>query len=97
MGLVLRSGKFCVQNCNNVSTQTETTLYFSPVYYSPAEMFMNRLELDSCFVKNAIKLDDNHMVIVYKQLEGLIERRIVQGPTIFIPTAYEWCEGVGWK
>ena len=56
----------------------------------PREMFMNRLEVDSVYVKNAIKLDANHLVVVYKQQEGHIERRIVQGPTIFVPDAHEW-------
>ena len=41
---------------------------------------MNRLEVDSVFVRNALKLDANHLVVVYKQQEGHIERRIVQGP-----------------
>ena len=53
-------------------------------------MFMNRLEVDSIYVRNAIKLDANHLIIVYKQQEGHIERRIVQGPTIFVPDAHEW-------
>ena len=53
-------------------------------------MFMNRLEMDSMSVKDSIKLDANHMIIVYKQLEGVIERRIIQGPTVFTPSAYEW-------
>ncbi len=57
---------------------------------SPTEMFMNRLELDYIFMKNAIKIDDNQMIIIYKQLEGIIERRIVPGPTIFIPGPHEW-------
>ena len=39
---------------------------------------MNRLELDSVYVRDVVKLDANHMVIVYKQMEGHIERRIVQ-------------------
>ena len=58
--------------------------------YRPREMFMNRLEVDSIIVRNAIKLDANHLVVVYKQQEGHIERRIVQGPTIFVPDAHEW-------
>ena len=53
-------------------------------------MYMNRLEVDSILVNNAVKLDANHMLVVYKQLEGIIERRIVQGPTIFVPEAHEW-------
>jgi len=53
-------------------------------------MYMNRIEVDLLQVQNAVKLDANHMIIVYKQEEGKIERRIVQGPTIFVPNAHEW-------
>ena len=53
-------------------------------------MFMNRFEVDSIFVKNSLKIDANHLIIVYRQEEGHIQRRIVQGPTIFVPDAHEW-------
>ena len=68
----------------------QLSLSFPPSLCRPAELFMNRLELDSACVANAVKLDANHMLVVYKQLEGIIERRIVQGPIIFVPEAYEW-------
>ena len=58
--------------------------------YSPKEMFHNRLEIESMVVKDAVKLDGNHVLVVYKQQDGNIERRIVEGPTIFIPSAHEW-------
>ena len=61
-----------------------------PRTHSPAEMFVNRLEVDFIDVNNSVKLDANHMVVVYKQEEGKIDRRIVQGPTIFVPNAHEW-------
>ncbi len=57
---------------------------------SPTEMFQNTLEVDTIFVKYVTKLDANHVIVVYKQLEGKIDRRIVQGPCIFIPSAHEW-------
>lgn len=57
---------------------------------SPTELYMNRLEIDSAVVKDSIKIDGNHIVVVYKQLEGLIERRIIQGPTMLVPDAHEW-------
>ena len=41
-------------------------------------------------MRDVTKLSANEMVVVYKQLEGKIERRIVKGPTIFIPNAHEW-------
>ena len=53
-------------------------------------MFWNRLEVESIVVKDAIKLDSNHLLVVYRQEEGQIERRIVQGPVVFVPTAHEW-------
>ena len=53
-------------------------------------MFHNRLEVESIAVRNAVKLDANHMLVVYKQESGHIERRVVEGPTIFIPSAHEW-------
>ncbi len=56
----------------------------------PCEMFVNRLEVESVQVKNAVKLDANHLLVVYKQEEGHIERRIVRGPAIFVPRAREW-------
>ena len=67
-----------------------TTLFGFLLLSSPREMFMNRLEVDSVDVKNAVKLDANHLMVVYRQQEGHIERRIVQGPTIFVPSAHEW-------
>ena len=37
------------------------------------------------------RLDANHMLVVYNKTKaGDVERRIVQGPTLFIPTAEEW-------
>jgi len=58
----------------------------------PCEIFLNTLELESIAVRNAIPLDANHLLVVYKQEEGHIERRIIQGPTIFVPNAFEWYE-----
>lgn len=51
---------------------------------------MNRLEIISALIRYSVKIDANSMIVVYKQLEGNIERRIVQGPTVFVPNAHEW-------
>lgn len=53
-------------------------------------MFHNRLEVEQIVVKNSITLDANHLLVVYKQEEGHIERRVVEGPAVFIPSAHEW-------
>ena len=62
----------------------------SPTDCRPVEMFHNRLEVESINVRDAITLDANHLLVVYRQESGHIERRIVEGPTIFMPTAHEW-------
>ena len=58
--------------------------------HRPREMFHNRLEVEYIAMKDAVKLDANHLLVVYKQESGHIERRVVDGPTIFIPSAHEW-------
>jgi len=56
----------------------------------PLEMFWNPVEVVNLEVKDAIKLDSNHLLVVYRQEEGHIDRRIVQGPAVFMPDAHEW-------
>lgn len=53
-------------------------------------MFLNLLDMESIVLKEATILDANHLLVVYKQNQGHIERRIVQGPAVFVPTAEEW-------
>ena len=64
------------------------------IHSSPTEMFLNRLQVDSIDVGNVVKLDANHLVVVYRQLEEKIESRIVRGPCIFVPSAQEWLVGL---
>ena len=59
--------------------------------YRPCEMFCNPLEHSSVLVQDAKKIDANHMIVVYKQLkDNSVERRILQGPQLFMPAAEEW-------
>ena len=63
-------------------------MYF--IFFRPFEKFLNPLEVESISVRNAIKLDANHSLVVYKQNEEHIERRIVSGPIVFVPGPQEW-------
>ena len=45
---------------------------------------------ESIIVKNAIKLNGNEMLVVYKQEQEFIQRRLVPGPAIFVPESNEW-------
>lgn len=54
-------------------------------------MFCNPLLFESIKVQEAKKIDANHMIVVYKRLKDSdVQRRIIQGPTVFVPEAEEW-------
>ena len=48
------------------------------------------MEVESVTVKKSIPLDANHSLVVYKQHNEHIERKIVTGPTVFVPGPQEW-------
>ena len=52
---------------------------------SPVPRHHNPISEEYMIVKPATKLDSNHLVVVYKQKEETIERRIVRGLCVFIP------------
>ena len=55
-------------------------------------MFCNPLQHQSIDVKPAVKIDSNHVLVVYCQLpDNSVQRRIIQGPTLFVPEAGERC------
>ena len=59
--------------------------------FRPCEMFCNPLLHESIEVELANKVDANHMMVVYKRLKDSdVQRRIIQGPTVFVPEAEEW-------
>lgn len=63
----------------------------------PCEMFHNPLEHRSIQVLPADVTDANHVFVVYKKLkDNSVERRIVCGPTIFMPQAEEWLHEFKW-
>ncbi len=54
-------------------------------------MFHNPLEQQMISVQEATQIDANHVVVVYnKAADNSVQRRIVQGPTVFVPEAEEW-------
>ena len=57
-------------------------------------MFCNLLEHQSIQVCDAVRLAANHVIVVYRQNgSGCVERRVVEGPTVFVPQAEEWFVG----
>lgn len=52
---------------------------------------MNPLEYNSCIKRDAQRIDANHLMVVYKRLkDGEAQRRIIEGPAVFLPEAEEW-------
>ena len=63
----------------------------------PAIFWIDPVEHLSVHVQNAIPLDANEALVVYRQQsEGKVERRIVRGPELFVPEASEWLHEFRW-
>ncbi|XP_061198076.1 uncharacterized protein LOC133206165 [Saccostrea echinata] len=63
----------------------------------PCFLFNNPLLYESVTVKESTKIDANHLIVVYKRLKDSdVQRRIVQGPTVFVPEAEEWIHTFTW-
>ena len=63
------------------------------VYCRPCEIFFNPMLHENIQTLDALKLDANHMVVVYKRMKDTtVQRRIIQGPTVFVPEAEEWLD-----
>ncbi|XP_021369412.1 uncharacterized protein LOC110460686 [Mizuhopecten yessoensis] len=63
----------------------------------PCEIFHNPMMYDSIVTKDATKIDANHLIVVYKRLkDNDVQRRIIQGPTVFVPEAEEWLHQFSW-
>ncbi|KAI6661072.1 hypothetical protein LOD99_13794 [Oopsacas minuta] len=64
--------------------------------HGPCFEFENPLTHESITIKNAEKLNSNEMLVVYKQEQELIQRRLVPGPAIFVPESNEWFHQFKW-
>ncbi|XP_076438429.1 uncharacterized protein LOC143277472 [Babylonia areolata] len=65
--------------------------------HGPCELFHNPLLYDQIRTEDAIKLDANHVIIIYKRRpDGSAERRLVEGPAVVVPEATEWLHEFVW-
>ncbi|XP_013415569.1 uncharacterized protein LOC106177368 [Lingula anatina] len=63
----------------------------------PCSMFCNPLEHESIYVRDGTQIDANHVVVVYKKRsDQVVERRVIDGPTVFMPEAEEWLHEFKW-
>ncbi|WAR13617.1 hypothetical protein MAR_027797, partial [Mya arenaria] len=65
-------------------------------YTASQNEYLKIRDLDGVVTHKA-GLDSNHMIVVYKRLkDGDVQRRIIQGPTVFMPEAEEWLHEFKW-
>lgn len=63
----------------------------------PCEVFFNPMLHENIQTLDALKLDANHLVVVYKRMKDTsVQRKIIQGPTVFVPQAEEWLHEFKW-
>jgi hypothetical protein len=63
----------------------------------PAVFWKDPVEHLEIGVENAITLDANEALVVYRQEPGgKVQRRIVRGPELFVPEAQEWLHQFRW-
>ncbi|KAL8600288.1 hypothetical protein ACOMHN_060906 [Nucella lapillus] len=63
----------------------------------PCEVFLNPLQYAGVRREEGRQLDANHVIVVYQRLpDGCVQRRLVEGPALFVPQASEWLHEFVW-
>jgi hypothetical protein len=62
----------------------------------PANVWLDPVDHESVAVANALVLDANEAVVVYRHTDSKIDRRVLRGPARFVPTADEWLHDFSW-
>ena len=82
----------CHRPPNNIHVVSNAIFSLIPLLCCrPHMMFLNPLQHKTIGVESAVRVDSNHMLVVYRRLaDSSVERRIIDGPAVFLPTADEW-------
>lgn len=62
----------------------------------PVVCWLDDVEHLKISIADAVPLDANEALVVYRQQEGKVQRRIVRGPELFVPEAQEWLHEFRW-
>ena len=62
----------------------------------PVVFWRDEVEHLKVAVREAVPLDANEAVVVYRQNGGKVERRVVRGPELFVPAAEEYLHEFHW-
>jgi hypothetical protein len=62
----------------------------------PVSVWFDPVEHRGITVETATKIDSNEALVVYRQTDAGVARRVVRGPALFTPTAQEWVHEFSW-
>lgn len=62
----------------------------------PAAVWFDPLAHQEIAVRQAMALDANEAVVIYRQETGGVSRRVERGPAMFVPFAREWLHEFSW-
>lgn len=62
----------------------------------PISLWLNPVEHEEVTVKEAININANEVIVVYAQDGGRIQRKIVRGPALHVPSDNEWIHEFRW-
>jgi hypothetical protein len=86
-------------NGNVVHTRGYLTQFFFFFFYfthmvefRPVREWLNRLEHETIKVEKLLQLKSSQMIVVYSKdnKSNSVERRLIQGPCVFMPQPNEW-------
>ncbi|MEN6373127.1 MAG: hypothetical protein ABFD64_14070 [Armatimonadota bacterium] len=62
----------------------------------PVSVWFNPVLHESISVQKAFAIDANEAVVVYRQDDDHVDRRVVRGPDMYVPAANEWLHNFCW-
>ncbi len=62
----------------------------------PADLWLDPVAHESIDVERAINIDANEVVVVYVQSNNQVQRRVVRGPALHVPSENEWVHEFRW-
>jgi hypothetical protein len=62
----------------------------------PVSLWYDPVEHESISVKKAMEIDSHEAAVVYRRTGEEVERRVVRGPAVFVPTENEWLHQFSW-
>ena len=62
----------------------------------PASVWFDPVKFKQVQVAQAIPIDSHEAVVVYRRTDEQVQRRVVRGPALFIPTEDEWLHEFRW-